>query len=63
MVGFLLSYAALDWLNYCSFHQTELLGSLVAKPFWDFRFLRTELHGPFEIELRGSFGTEVQGLF
>ena len=55
MVGFLLGYAALDWLNYFAFHETKLLGSLAV------RFLRTELHGPFETELRGPFETELHG--
>ena len=37
-----------------------LLGYLA---FWVVRFLRIELHGPFETELRGSLEIELHGSF
>ena len=50
MVGFLLSYATLDWLSYYASHQSELRGSF-----------ETELHDSSEVKLHGSLGTELRG--
>ena len=65
MVGFLLGYATLDWLNHCAFHQTELLGSLAARPsellelYGHFNIV---LCGPFETKLHCSMATRPSGL-